>query len=263
MAEYILNERVWAENAIRSVGASCSFPALLRVAKYYYVCGYKKNDVSQKVSEYILRSSPDASLVKYQDAIDRCVSIAEHQQLIELDGIDVMRSEMDLIAGQPTMARRRVLFTLIVLARFMNEVNPKNNGWVNAEQKDIFAMANVTINMRRRGEMLHEMKEAGLIDFSRIVDNTNVRVLVLDDGGDPACTIDDFRNLGYQYMQLTGGNYLVCANCGLVVPRNSNRQMYCPSCAATVNVAKTSARRVGRNMGKRRTFDLEMPTLSE
>ena len=87
--------------------------------------------------------------------------------------------------------------------------------------------------------MFAELKAVGMIRFSRKIDNLNVRVVFMEDG-ETVLHIQDFRNLGYQYLKYYGGPYFECENCGLTVkiqePARGRRQKYCPSCAIEVGV---------------------------
>ena len=90
--------------------------------------------------------------------------------------------------------------------------------------------------------MYHNLNEAGLIKFSKKVDNTNVRVCFVKPG-DAAIRITDFRNLGYQYLKYHGEPYFECQNCGVTTrydnpdnKRSCSKQKYCRSCAAEINI---------------------------
>ena len=87
--------------------------------------------------------------------------------------------------------------------------------------------------------MYWTLREADMIQFSKKVDNTNVRVCFKEDG-EVVLRITDFRNLGYQYLMYHGEPYFECENCGLVVkinePKKGRKQKYCNSCAAEVKM---------------------------
>ena len=89
--------------------------------------------------------------------------------------------------------------------------------------------------------MLNDLRDAGLVEFGKKVDSTNIRVTCIDDDSPVVARITDFRNLGFQYSMLNGERFIECACCGMVVKPASNRQKYCKSCALEVN--RTSALR--------------------
>ena len=59
------------------------------------------------------------------------------------------------------------------------------------------------------------------------------------ENGKTAIHIQDFRNLGYQYMKHYGGQYFECENCGLTgkvqEPAKGRPQKYCPNCAVELH----------------------------
>ena len=88
--------------------------------------------------------------------------------------------------------------------------------------------------------MFGQLKDAGMIRFSKQIDNLSVQVLFAEDG-DVALRVTDFRNLGYQYMKYHGEPYFECANCGITTkianPENKNsswKQKYCRECAVEI-----------------------------
>ena len=86
--------------------------------------------------------------------------------------------------------------------------------------------------------MFGELRESGFIRFSKKIDNLNVQVLFIEDG-EPAVHIQDFRNIGYQYLKYCGEPYFDCVNCGLTVkiqePSKGRKQKYCASCAVELH----------------------------
>jgi len=88
--------------------------------------------------------------------------------------------------------------------------------------------------------MLNDLREQELIEFSRRVDNINIRVTCVDhDVERTVMNVCDFRNLGNQYMMFHGEPFMVCTSCGAVVRKTNNRQRYCKDCAVRINSAKT------------------------
>lgn len=232
MQEIILNERVAAIDAIenRVVGKS---PArtLMRIAKYYYAEGYKQGDIRQLLRQFMLRCNPEVRLGKWEDVIEYCVRNAGKRPLVEIESVSVTQSEMDTIKAISGGTAQRVMFTLLCLAKLGNAISTKNNNWVNREHSEIFTLANASnLDQKRRCGMLHRMWQYKLIDFSKIVDNINIRVMIIDNDSPVVLNIVDFRNLGNQYRMYRGEKYMQCECCGLVVKRTANACKYCKSC---------------------------------
>ena len=251
----VLNEREWAEHAIatRELGKKPG-ETLGRIARYYYQCGgYKKKDIRGKLEDFLLQCNPDVILLKWENIIDRVVRSAGKYPLIELDGVDVTQSELDAISVLSGAQIQRIAFTLLCVAKYWNSARKENNDWVNVPDREILKMANVSTSVQRQNGMFHELKNAGLIRFGRRVDNLNIRVLFIDNDSPVALHIDDFRNLGNQYMLYSGGPYFKCEHCGLAIRKKNNAHRYCPDCASEMYIQKT-VESVMRNRGNQREF---------
>ena len=234
----VLNEHEWAEDMItqRSLGKK-PYETLCRVARYYLDSGIQKRDVRRMMDSFLLKCDPSVSLPKWSDLLDKALQRALKYKAINLEGVTVTKPEMARIESCGGRQIQRLAFTLLCLAKYWNAVTGKTDGWVNSKDSDIMKMANVGTSIKRQSLMFHNLNEAGMIRFSKKIDNTNVQVCFMEDG-EPAVHITDFRNLGYQYLKYRGGPYFVCANCGITTklndPVKGKKQKYCRECAAQI-----------------------------
>ncbi len=238
----VLNETLWAEEAIKSrtLGKK-PYDTIRRVARYYMDRGNKPAQVRKMIETFMLSCDPSISLSKWSDTIDAAIQKAKHSTAIHLTGVTITEPEMNMILSIEGRQGQRLAFTLMCLAKYQSAVNPAANGWVNGKDSEIMNMANIKNSIKRQSAIYNMLKNIGFIEFSKRVDNTNVRVCRFIEGK-PAITITDFRNLGYQFNAYCGEDgYLKCAVCGLMVKRTGRTQKYCPECAAEVqsrNIAK-------------------------
>lgn len=232
----ILNEVEFAKSAI----GSCSLgnhptETIGCVAKFYRNEGYGRADVGRLLEEFMLKCDSNVNIVKWQDMIDKQVKYAFKYPIIEIRDIPITKAELDVCDNLDGKQMRRLMFTLICLAKYANKVNDSNNNWVNRQDREIFKLANVVTSVKRQSLMLNDLRELELIRFSRKVDNININVCCLDYDSEVVLRIDDFRNLGYQYMRYCGEPFFACSCCGLVVRRTNNSQLYCHDCGIEVN----------------------------
>lgn len=236
----VTNEREYAELALRNLDLGEHPTETLNcVAKLYRSQGFSRTEIQDKLGAFLVRCDPQANIVKWQDTLTRIVKLAFKYPLIEIHSIPVMESEIQLCKSIKSIQRQRLLFTLICLARLANSIKPENNNWVNRSDKEIFDLANIKTTQVRQSLLLNDLMTAGLISFSKKVDNVNMRLECLDDNGKPVIQVSDFRNIGNQYMRYIGGKYIECQSCGLVVPRTGCRQKYCTKCASEENKRRT------------------------
>ena len=239
----VLNEHEWAKEMIttHSLGKK-PFETISRVAKYYIDNNYSKKEVRRMLDTFLLQCDPTASLPKWSDTIDYALDRALKYDAIKIDHISITEPEMRAIDSVNSKQARRLAFTLLCLAKYWDAVNPHGDHWVNSRDCEIMRMANINTSIRRQSFMYNTLNKCGMIQFSKKVDNTNVRVCFIEDG-DVVLNISDFRNLGYQYLKYHGEPYFECQNCGITTkysnPENKNscsKQKYCKSCAAEINI---------------------------
>ncbi|MCD8207409.1 MAG: hypothetical protein LUD72_05690, partial [Bacteroidales bacterium] len=122
-------------------------------------------------------------------------------------------------------------------AKYWKCVISNGDYWVNNKDNEIMSMANINTSIKRQGMMYRELWEAGMIQFSKKVDITNVKVDFVEKGK-TVMKVTDFRNLGYQYLMYHGEPYIKCENCGITTKLNTapgnKRQKYCPDCAVRI-----------------------------
>ena len=220
----------------RSLGKK-PFETLCRVGKYYLDKQYPRRKVRKMLDTFLLQCDPNASLPKWSDTIDHALERASKYDAVCVSYLTVTKPELkkiDELSGRQT---QRLAFTLLCLAKYWDLVNRSADHWVNSRDTEIMRMANINTSIKRQSALYHQLREAGLIQFSKKVDNTNVRVCFLEDGED-AIHISDFRNVGYQYMKHRGEPYFECQNCGITTklenPKNGARPKYCRECAAEI-----------------------------
>lgn len=235
----VLNEHEWAKEMIssRSLGKK-PFETLTRVAKYYIDKEYSKRDVRKMLDAFLIQCEPSASLPKWSNTIDYALDRALRYEAIKIDYIEITKPEMEIIDSLEGKQLRRLAFTLLCLAKYWDVVNPRGAHWVNSKDCDIMRMANINTSIKRQSLMYHTLHAAGLVQFSKKVDNTNVRVCFIKEG-EPVLCISDFRNLGYQYLKYHGEPYFECQNCGATTktsdPVKGVKQKYCRECAAAIH----------------------------
>ena len=243
----VLNELDWAEDAIQSHSlGNKPYETLCRVAKYYAHDGYKKQKIRNALETFLLQCDPNVSIPKWSDVLDYAVKRALKQPAIKIDCIPITKAELDKIDELEGKQIRRLAFTLLCLAKYYDDINPNGDHWVNCEDTEIMKMANISTSIRRQSGMYHQLWKMGMIQFSKKIDNTNVRVLYMDTSrknDDVAIEVRDFRNLGYQYMMHHGEPFFVCESCGITTkiknPGVGRRQKYCPTCAAAIHIRQS------------------------
>lgn len=244
----VLRENEWALAAIekKELGKS-PYETFRRVARYYLDSGMSKSSSRKAVEDFLLSCVPSASVVKWSRTIDAAMSYASKHPAVEITSVSVSESELKTIdAIQSGRQSQRLAFTLLCLAKYWHIRNgcEGDSYWVNNSDSEIMQMANIKTTIRRQCKLYHDLCEAGLISFSHKIDCNNVKVNFVVDAT-AKLVIDNFTNLGNQYLMYAGEPYFKCAECGVVTkfdPHVSGRkQKYCSECAAKVVNAQKRA----------------------
>jgi hypothetical protein len=234
----VLNETIWAHDMIaaKSLGRK-PFETVSRVARYYLDNKFSKTAVRKLLDNFLLQCDPTISLPKWSDMIDSALEYALRHKAINIEYIPISSTELKVIDELNGRQSRRLAFTLLCLAKYWDIANDSDAHWVNSKDSEIMRMANINTSIKRQSILYRMLNERGLIQFSKRVDNTNVRVCFVDDTN-IALKITDLRNLGYQFLRYKGEPYFECKNCGITTKYNNNggglKQKYCKECAVEV-----------------------------
>lgn len=202
------------------------------LARYYKQKENKSNkDIYNLLNDFMYKYYPNYNPVKWSITLENQVKKSKKYPLLEIDYIPITYNELLVISSLENIRLERLAFTLLCCCKFANMRNESNNNWVNREIKEIFRLARVTVISRKQCEMLHELKCLGLIGTSKKVDNVNINVKFVDCDSDEVIKINDFRELGYEYMSYKKGGYIRCSECGILLKPKNNNQKYCSKCS--------------------------------
>lgn len=170
--------------------------------------------------------------VKWKATILKHVKGAKKYNMVQVNSVGITQQELDIISAVSERRLRKLLFTLICLAKFFNKRGNNTNDWVSTEYKDIFRMAHIFVTQSVQTKMLSELYNLGMISFGNKITNLNIHLNVIDHENEPVWIIDDFRDLGNEYVFRTETSDLFrCESCGLVIKKNRNVHKYCSQCA--------------------------------
>ena len=204
------------------------------IAKYYYSNDKDIDTLSGIVKEKLLEFNLEGyQEYKYHNKIvSVCNGLIEgtiSDCFREDDFIPIYDSEIDFIKTLPNDKQKKLMFTLLSIARYMN-----CDGWINKKSSkdisEVFKLANVNLTSDKRNELLYELYSNGCIAFGKKVDNLNIKVK-LNDYGKIAYKVKDFKNIGNQYIGTFKNGYKQCKRCGKIIKITGNKKMYCDKCA--------------------------------
>lgn len=230
----ILNETKQAERILEK-GEVGNKPTstLFLLGKYYRQKEeLNKTQTFTKLNEFMSEHYNNYNAALWENTIEDISKKAHKYALKEIDKIEITKTELDKISELNNIKCKKLLFTMLCYAKYHNIISDKNNGWVNAEIRELYRIARVTVKHRADKFLyLNDLEQMGLIEFSSKNDNLNLKVTFIDDDGDIVLTISDFRELGYEYLNYIGnGKFIRCECCGRLVKTTGKNTHYCTEC---------------------------------
>lgn len=232
----VVNENEYAQIRIKNkdVGENV-YTTLSILAKYYYSQGMKRKAVCIELQNFLEVAYPKYSINKsyWTEVIEKTANKNAKEKLFESDGIWITESEWEKIQALGNKILCKLAFTLLCIAKINNQRRLSNNNWVNTDIKEIYKLANISCSVDLRAKRIGTLIHSGLAEFAKRVDNLNLKVLFVDDESGKKFLVNDFRDLGNEYLYRTGENYIRCAECGKLIKNNKyGNKKYCPTCAA-------------------------------
>ena len=235
--DIIMNEYTYAENLLNKQDLkTCDLgdkpsSTLNLLARYYREIGKNDDEIKEFLSDFLNRCLKDKyKESKWIDSIFYQVVKSKKYNLKKVDNVIVTKSEMEIIQSVKGKSRQKVLFTLLVLAKYYNAVSDKNKNWTNLEYKKIFKLANVQLSIQNQALLINDLYNCGFVNVSKNVGKPNIQVNFVDNESDTVLTITRLKDLGKEYLIFCGEDYIRCQKCGTLVKNYKNTNKYCKTC---------------------------------
>lgn len=232
-----MNEYTYAKNLLNKQDLkACDLgdkpsSTLNLLARYYREIGKNDDEIKECLSDFLNRCLKDKyKESKWIDSIFYQVIKSKKYNLKKVDNVIVTKSEMEIIQSVKGKSRQKVLFTLLILAKYYNAVSDKNKNWTNLEYKKIFKLANVQLSIQNQALLINDLYNCGFVNVSKNVGKPNIQVNFVDNESDTVLTIARLKDLGKEYLMFCGEDYIRCQKCGTLVKNYKNTNKYCKTC---------------------------------
>ena len=133
--------------------------------------------------DFLKRNYPRYELEEtyWINTVEKISSNAGKYPLTEIPGVRITESEMLTITSIHNKVLERLAFTMLCLAKFWNAKKPNNNGWVNADSKELFQYARISSKAIDREIRIGQLQDMGLLEFPKRNGNMNCRVTFIND----------------------------------------------------------------------------------
>lgn len=208
--------------------------AINLLAKYYrQIKNLSGNKLYDAINDFMKDAYTGYDTARWSKTVDNFIRLASKHKLSEIEYIPITKNELTTISSLNEIKKERLLFSMLCFAKLYNTKNSKNNGWVNADIRDISKAARVSESIAEREHLLYELIQGKYIQISSKSGNKNMRVLFVDSNVDSEIMLEisDFRELGYEYMNWKNGGYFRCEECGILCKQNKKgTRKYCNGC---------------------------------
>lgn len=238
----ILNEKKYIEDILKGDrSVDNMYYTLGLLARYYYQ--QDKDNTPAKLYPLLVEflKSKKENEFEWQNSLDRLIKKRD-VPLVDVKFVPIAKTELSIIKEIKNRRLEKLAFTLLCVTKLNNAIRPNNNNWVNRDVKEIFKLANVRDGVTQQYLSIADLKDLGLLKYSKKVDNINLCVTFIDNESGVELKVDDFRDLGFQYLAYLGEDYINCECCKRPVKRTGNKIKYCLECSKEIEKNNTKLR---------------------
>lgn len=229
----IMNEMSVIEDVLQDRSDVTTHVALSLLARYYlHTKAYKPKEAAEELHTYLLCHIPDYRREQWDSTVTKAIKIGRSRGPTQFPKIPIYAQEMALVDAQKTLAERRLLFTLIVLAKHQNDRREDESGWVNYPMAELLRFACNSGDSKRGLECIHHFYQSGYVILRPGIGKLSLQVKCLANEGEVVMELDDLRAIGYEYMNYHNlAKFTRCADCGLLFKQNKQcNRKYCENC---------------------------------
>lgn len=240
---YVLNEETFVDEILETKQKpnGLSIPYLIKLLLKNVV---NKNDTEstekKEIIKEVLNILPDFKIQGYEEYVYYKLVEKSYSELFKdnnfefkkIDYIPIYKSDINIVNTVQDVKLKKLIFTLIALARFAN-----CDGWINKKDiqgiSEVFKLANIACSSDERYNILNDLYVKKIISFAKSITNLNIQVMINQDVDDDEVVykVANFDDLGNQYVVNFIDGYIACKLCGRVIKKTSNKKMYCNPCA--------------------------------
>lgn len=203
----------------------------------YYNLFTDEDEIIQYVDNWMASRANEYHLAVYAPYIKKSIKTVQKLPWRNIIGnIPIRKSELDYIASFDNIRKEKVLFCYLAVAKFNDALRDNKVHWENETDSVIFKMARVNIPSNERDFFINDLiyKDQCRIYMNNMDTSTSKRIdFVSDDENDPVVLElreNNYRELGFTYLNWKNGGYAECKNCGRLFKKKKNNQQYCFIC---------------------------------
>lgn len=210
-----------------------------------------KEDLMTKITEFLEDKMTDYYEWEWEDRLESIIKeeLKNQTPITSVEAIYVTQEEVDIIRKLKNSSQRKLLFTLIMYARYNTVKRGVETEWASApSQQDIFKSANINnLTILKQNLVVADLLDLGLVSQSKHMRKLNLKVNCLHNKGEIAFWVTSFEDMGVaieNYINIHYNGYRKCEVCGKAYKPNKGdySSKYCPSCKKSKEKEKTRER---------------------
>jgi len=231
----IFYENKRAEELLKpSLISYVSFDDVVILAKYFKRMGKNRPQIKKSIIDFYEKHNPNFNEILARDCLNNGIKAAYKFGLRFPIDVRITEDEINTIRNAGNYKRQKVLFTMLVLAKYYKNNNTKLNNvnleapteedvpkfYVNEKITTILKLAKVNISKKERNTMAYELQQQGLIVGIR---TEAYRICFVDDNSPVSIIVTDMNSLIDFYPWY-------CESCGRVIEKRAKRHNLCLGC---------------------------------
>jgi len=212
------------------------------LARYYHQQGMDIGQIIKIIDAFMLKNySHKYNSVTWEDMIEGTVknAIKNNKCLMQVNDVNITETEINYIKSLGNDKFQKLAFTYLVYAKILNQMNSLNSNWIGGKYRnEIFKDAHVKELGKDQLKTIHNMSKCNILKLSKDIANNSISVdNYIDEDSSIIWIIDDFRELGLQWMQYKGDESIKkceCCNKRFKLKTSNSNQKYCKECAKNI-----------------------------
>lgn len=219
------------------------------LSKYYFTeLKLNRNKVRDKLVEFCKEYDKNFDEVIYRKMLNGIVEYGKKFDFVNVDIIKITKNELEVISKINDFKREKILFVMLVFAKYRNMLNLEKDVKIRKESKKhtrngldryfvtekhsaIIRNAKVTMSVKNRNVVFRYFEDLGIV---KMTNNCNFELLFVEkinENSEVVIEIDNFEDFIYHYYKWKDEKSVVeCDVCGRPILKTSNRKKYCNSC---------------------------------
>jgi len=218
-----------------------SIKDLTILAKFYFFKNLNEEQTRKKLNEFCYNHNPEYNEIIFGNKIDQAIKTAKKNKLYIPENIIITNSEIDKIKKIGDYRLEKILFALLICAKYQNQStkkwrekknkpNDSSRFFVNKTFSPVISLAKVHASYKEQLIIGEKLKKEGYIVFNDLRGD--------NDGSFEIFYADTEYNDDNIFAEITSRDdiidfyppYLICLGCGKEIEKDHNSRKYCVDC---------------------------------